>query len=252
MTKQETSLAKKPVTALKLPTELQGSWGSEGLDNADILIPKVLLMQAMSDLVAQEKAVTGDFVKSTTKEILGGKLKPFEFIPILSFKTWVIEEKVGEKFEFRGVEQASAETDDAMEWQENGKTFRRNRCLNFYALLPQDIERERKAMQSSDIPDPDDALLPILISFQRTGYFAGKELITHFAKAAHFGVPPAVSTFRMNSFMEKNDKGTYYVPMIEKAGKTSEENLAACRKWYDILKKARVKIDEVTEEKVTV
>lgn len=245
------TMVKKETMAVSVPVELQGSWGSEGIDTADILIPKVLLMQPMSDLVAQDKAKVGDLVKSTTKEILAGKDKSFEFIPIQSFKTWILEQKVGQKFEFRGVEPMNAANkEEPMEWTQDGSEWRRNRCLNFYALLTVDIAREQNAMkiaQSGAMPDPDDALLPIVISFQRTGYQSGKELITHFAKAQHFGVAPAVTTFKMKSFMEKNDKGTYYVPMVEKSEKTPADYLPICKKWHETLNRAPVKVDVEAE-----
>lgn len=232
-----------------LPVKSENDWGKEVLDTSDILIPRVLLMQPMSELVTSDRVKVGDLLKSTTKEVLGNKENPFKFIPILSFKTWILEEKIGQRFEFRGIEEMNAgNKDDELEWKDaTGNTFRRNRCINFYALLPEDIRTERNALEAAgrgELPDPDDALLPILISFQRTGYQAGKELITHFAKAQHFQIPPAVTTFQMRSVMEKNDKGTYYVPAVDKFGKTSVEDLAVCKKWYETLSKSRVKVDE--------
>jgi hypothetical protein len=248
---ETTAVATKTTTALAYTGE---TWGTtEKLDTSDILIPKLLLMQAMSELVSEGKAQMGDLVRSTNKEVLGGKNTALEFIPVTSFKTWILEEKIGQKFEFRGIEEMNATNKEAaMEWEQNGTTWRRNRCLNFYALLPQDIAKEKKAMekaQTGEYPDPDDALLPVLISFQRTGYGTGKSLITHFAKAQHFGVPPAVNTFRLKSAMEKNDKGTYFVPMIEKSRNTTKEELVACKKWFDVLTKARVKVDNSDLEK---
>lgn len=240
-------LAKKETTAVS--TELvSSSWGSEGVDAQDILIPKILLMQGLSEYVADGKVQMGDIVLSTNGRKLGGKDKALTFIPICTFKTWVNSEKVGQKYEFRGTEPITPENSDLpLEWQQQGAMWRRDRCLNFYVLLPEDIEREKQAIEKAskgDLPDPDDALLPCVLTFRRTSYGTGKELSTHFSKCAHFKVPPAVSMFNLLSEKVQNDQGTFYVFKLEKAGKTDTHHIQAARQWYEIITKAKVKVDE--------
>lgn len=250
------AVAKKETTALSTDL-ISSSWGSEGIDAQDILIPKILLMQGLSEYVADGKVQMGDIVQSTTGRKLGGKDKPLQFIPICTFKTWVNSEKVGQKFEFRGTEPITPEnTDLPLEWQQQGSMWRRDRCLNFYVLTPEDIEREKQAIEKAakgDLPDPDDALLPYVLTFRRTSYGVGKELSTHFSKCAHFKVPPAVSMFNLSSEKVQNDQGTFYVFKLEKAGKTDPHHIQVARQWYDIITKAKVKIDEpeLDEELVT-
>jgi hypothetical protein len=249
--KQETkAIAKAQTTAVAAPLATQ-AWGSDGIDKSDILIPKLLIMQGLSQFVSDQKASIGDIVRSTTGEILadGKKKGSVEFIPLTSFKTWIKEEKVGNKFEYRGQEPMTASNStEPTEWTENGTEWRRNRCLNFYVLLPGDIARDRAARKkladTGDFPDTDDVLLPCVLSFRRTSYSAGKTLITHFAKAEHMGVPPAVSIFKLFSKIEKNDQGTFQVAVVEKSGKTTSEDIVICRSWYDTLKKSTVKVDD--------
>lgn len=232
------------------------SWGSEGVDASDVVIPKLLLMQGQSEFVASGKAKAGDIARSTTSEILGGSQKGVEIIPILSFKTWVNLEENGSRFEYRGAEPVTAaNVNDPLEWVQGGKKWRRDKCLNFYVLLPQDIAREAAAMSNLEktgaFPDPKDALLPCVLSFRRTSYGAGKTLSTHFIQAAHFHRPPAVSRFLLTSKMEKNDKGTFYIFEVANAGLTEEKDLDVCRRWYETITqtKVNVKVDDSHEKK---
>jgi len=247
---KKAEIAKKESAGIPAVVSASTSWGSEGLDTSDILIPKLLLMQGLSEFVTDEKAQAGDIVRSTSGEVLAARgTAGVEFIPLMVFKTFVVSEKVGGKYEFRSVEPMTKDNADApLEFQQQGTAWRRDRCINFYVLLPGDIAKERKAMkaltEAGDMPDTDDALLPCALSFRRTSYGAGKELVTHFAKAKHFGVPPAVATFKLFAEKETNDQGTFYVMRVAKTGKTSPEDLEVCKKWYDTLNRARVVVDE--------
>jgi hypothetical protein len=224
-------------------------WSKQHVDASNILIPKLLLMQGLSDLVSDGKAKLGDIVKSTSGEVVGGVGKPVEVIPIMLTENWALLEKVGNKFEYRGIEPVTLANKDAeYEYTYNGTQWRRDRCLDFYVLLPSDIAKEKAAkaaVASGDYPDPDAALLPCAISFRRTSMRAGKDLATHFAKASHFGMPPAVTTFKLTSFIDKNNQGTYAVFQIEKGGKTAKEDLDVCHKWYQTISASRPKVHDV-------
>lgn len=245
MTKE---IAKKESTALATPMQNQ-SWGSENIDASDVVIPKLLLMQGQSEYVAEGKAKLGDIVRSTTGEVLGDSKKGVEIIPIMSFKTWTILEKIGGKFEFRSVEPITADNvNEPLEWSVGNSVWRRDRCLNFYVLLPSDIKREAAALEklkkTGAFPDPKDALLPCVLSFRRTSYTAGKALSTHFLQAASFNRPPAVSIFSLSSKMEKNDLGTFYIFEIANAGMTAEADLVVCKKWYETITQTKVRVDD--------
>src|SRR4051794_30344857 len=87
MAEQSKALELKKPTAVAAPMSLEGM---EGIDASDILIPKLLLMQGLSELVAEGKFQMGDIVNSVTQAKLGDKTKSIEFIPIATFKTWVV------------------------------------------------------------------------------------------------------------------------------------------------------------------
>jgi hypothetical protein len=231
---------------------LAGSWKFEG-DVSDILIPKLLVGQATSKLVQDEKVGFGQIWRSTTGEVLGGKGKPFQAIPLFHFKTWVLSEKVSGKFAYRGSEPFTAENrEKPWIWTErvDGKTteWKREQALNFYVLLPDDIARDwasREAFQTTgELPDTDASLLPCLLQFKSTSYKAGKTLVTHFAKAADFGVPPFVNTFHIDTDKVTGDQNSWFIFKVDGAGKTNSDYLAACAKWREIVAKQNVKVDD--------
>lgn len=229
------------------------AWGATGFTQDDILIPKLLLMQPLSKLVADDKASPGSIVKSTTGETMCKKGETVEVIPFAMHKSWVLMEEVNGKFEFRSIQPMTADNAAAdLEWSTpDGKRWRRDRALNFFFLLPSDIAKEANALKAlaekGEYPDPDDALIPCATSFRRTSYGAGKSFATHFAKSASFNVPPAVKVFKLGARLEKNDKGTFYVWTIESSRKSSKEELTACEKWWTTVQGAKVKIDDSDE-----
>ena len=233
-----------------LPAHQLTDWGRSAVDPADVLIPKLLIMQPISELVTEGLAKGGEIVRSTTKTAVAS---PVEFIPLLMFKTWILAEKVAKsnKFEFRKVEPFTHENAQAeWEWVVGTSTWQRSQCLNCYALLPADVAKEAKALAALEktgaMPDPDDALLPVVLSFQRTSFKTGKALATHFAKAEAFGVPAARTTLTLGTELTKNDKGSYFVATIGKKGPTDELGLMAARKWWTIISKsqASLKVDD--------
>ena len=219
----------------------ENSWGTGGTDSRDILLPKLLFMQGLSTFVADGKAAMGDIVDSVTGEVLGNMReqgrKPVEFIPIMTFKTWVeqvvTELKPGQiTKKFKAVVPMTAENADLpFESIVNGEKIQRDRTINFYAVL------------SSKLED-----FPYLLSFRRTSFRAGQKLSTHFQKcemAAARGkpVPPAATTFSLVGNKVTNDKGTFYVADLEPVGPTSSESLRVAYEWFQVLNKSAIRVD---------
>jgi hypothetical protein len=228
---------------------------------SDILIPKVLLMQALSDFVSEGKAANGDIVNSITGKVLGNKDKPLEFIPLTFFNSWINSEKIGNKFEYRGMEPRTPKNDDLpWEYEKDGTTWKRVKAINVYALLASDVEAEMKdleeASKSNTMPDPDKAVLPVLISFRSTSLKAGQRITTHFEKVKNyaergFNVQPYVSTFKLGCHRETNDLGTFFIFDVMEGGKTKAEFLKSAEYWRNMIVKGKTKIDESDEIKAS-
>ncbi len=237
--KEEKALAPKASAAVG--AVMADEWDLGKVDSSDIIIPKLLIMQAPSKLVAQEKAQMGDIVNSVSGDVLGTcrekDNKPVQFIPFKEEKTWTIFELVGSKPEFRQSIARTPNNDNLeREYQEGGKNFRRYRTLSYWVLLNNELE-------NSDMP------LPYVLSFRSTGFKAGKVLSTHFVlcKAAlQKGkmVPPPATVFELSGDKVSNDKGTFFVPNLKNVGATKEEFVVVAAQWLRTLKTKSYQIDE--------
>lgn len=256
--KPGTEVAKKepaaPPAVQQVPQELQGSWGAEGISNSDIIIPRLLLMQGLSEAVNDGVAAAGDIIRSTTRKILAKKGESVDFIPLMSFKSWVVSEEVGGKFEYRREEPMSAANEN-LPWTfeapssaaaEKKANWRRDQSINIYTLLVDDVARATKAIEAltkGEMPSPEDALMPCLVSFRRSSYRTGRQMLTFFKSCEQFKTPPASGIYKLSSAIEKGDKGTYHVFVAEQKGRSTVEQLTVAKEWWKILNTAKIAID---------
>lgn len=247
--KQQTQVAVKEQNKGLMATTPQPD--SEEILSSNVVIPKLLLMQALSDFVVDGKAVAGEFVRSSTVEKLGAKEAGVDIIPLTFTNTWIIKEKVGNKYEFRGVEPMTAANQDLpWDFKQNGTDWKRVKSINLYALLPADIKAEQEEMakaQAGEDADPDKALIPVVISFRSTSFPAGKDVVTHFAKAKKFKLPGYVSTLRVSAHHEKNDQGAYFVMDVKTSGKTSKDYHETCEYWKKLISAGKTQVDTSDE-----
>lgn len=209
----------------------EGSWGAENVSSNDLLISKILLMQPLSTLVVDGAAAPGDMVDSVSKQVLGNKNKPVEIIPISMTKTWSIFKNVGGKFEYDHTEPMDPRNEMLpYEFEVDGVQYQRNKDLNYFVLL----RSEGK----------DASVFPRVITFRRTSSMAGRNLATHFSKAAMERIPPASYGFNVSCTMEKNDKGSYFVYHIERTTRTDAQELGSAYRWYKLLQSQAHRVDE--------
>lgn len=228
---------------------LRGNWGEFKGDATDILIPKILLAQSTSKAVQDERVGFGQLYKSTTFDVIGGKDKPVAITPLHYTKNWVLSKKVGGKFEFQKFEPfTEANRDFPWDFEEAGTPWKREAVLSFFVLvnaeITKDLEARKGVQERGEIPDIEASLVPSVLAFKSTSYKAGKTLVTHFAKAAEFGLPPFVNYFNLTTEKVTNEQGTFYVLVVDRGGKTSDEHLAACHKWHTLVARSgAVKVD---------
>lgn len=210
----------------------------------DILIPKIFVLNPMSKLCAEEGLKPGSLVRSTDGKVIGDCELGVEFVPISYTKMWKVEIKKGGRYEHLRWEPVTPDNADLpWEWKEGLNEYRRNNSLMFYVMLTADIAREQKAMEAlnkGEIPDVDDIVLPTCITFSRSGYKAGKVLLTHFAKteevrARGFDIPYSTKTFTLFGKKEKKDDATYYTLDVEGGAKASKEAMDVCSRWSTII-----------------
>lgn len=251
---QEVQKSESQVPATAPPPSTQ-----QAVLKSDIVVPKVLCMQGLSKFVMDDKAKAGQFVRSTDAEVLGGKDKPLEFIPLRFDSLWMNQEEVNDEWEFRGYEPRTASNEqDDWEWiNDDGKKMKRTKTMHLYCLLPQDIDKQIQAIESfkeTGEIDLNDALIPVVISFRNTSFKAAKDVSTLFLKAEELsqelGVPVPVygRTMKLTTSMEENDKGKFYVLSVEPSGKTKPEHLAKAKSWLARMNQMTLKVDDSDEK----
>jgi hypothetical protein len=200
-------------------------------DSRDIVLPKILLMQGLSDLVAEGKAAMGEFRGSLDNNLLGGKDATIDVIPFYINKSWILLEKRGQKFEYTGQVPFSAANAN-WEWNATveGKEVRRDQSINVYCVLPSEIQAG--------------VFMPYLISFRRTSYTAGKKLVTIKEKLKMFNRPLASVVVSLGCHLEKNEQGSFYVFDVSQGRNTTEDEMLAVGPWFKLVKESSVKVDD--------
>lgn len=234
---------------------------------SDMVLPKMMLMQGLSDFVSERAKSPdgtvispGHLVRSTTKEILGSPEAPVEIVPLKYESIWMLTEFPADakdkKGRFRGIlprdaglhdgERAEKDcTGEALPWDFTvGVTpWRRTKIIRLYALLPQDIlsyqQEIRQAVEKGEIPDLDKTLMPIVIDFKVTSYQTGRDVATHFLKVkdmAKYGAVPYGYTLKLGVSAEKNDSGHFFVlTKVGGSAKLEAEALPEAARWFKLL-----------------
>jgi hypothetical protein len=199
------------------------------IDAKDYLIPSLLLMQSTSELVKQELARTGEVRDSVSHNKIMEKGKKLEFIPFSVHKTWISLTAKGNKF-LRQVPYTVENCGWPREQIIDGVEVVNYETLNYYVLLPEEVKTGM--------------FVPYILSFRSTNYRAGKTLETARAKLQEFKKPLAYKTFELSAVPQENDKGSWFAYRVAEARNSTAEELMAVKKWYDIVKSGRTKVDE--------
>lgn len=229
-------VVKKETTALRVSGEGSKPVGFEEVDTQqDIIMPRLAILQATSQMVKDGKGKMGDLANSLSKENFGNS---FEFIPLFLFKTrckFDLEQglicqsrngltcsmNIDEKHQ---VGQDCTSCKDA-EWEADSGPLC-SLVYNFPALNVNQVNS-----------------FPISISLMRSSSKAGKQLLSlaMMANEDFFSRKYKITT-------EKKSKGPneYAVASIELVGRCSEEEYASGKLTYQGLrgKVIEVSLDE--------
>ena len=214
------------------------AWGQAQLTTKDIIIPRILLMQPMSDKVTAGEAAFGEFRESLNNELLGKFEEGFEVVPFHMEKVFVeYDASNPKKKEFLRITPITPANENLKyedtEVTPEGKKLlvSRDRAMNFYVLLPQEIEVG--------------GAIPYIISARRTSLNAGKKLATQmYMKNLAAGKNPAAVICKITAKKETNDEGTYGVLDVTPSKATPTEYVAEAFKWLQLIKSGKAKVDE--------
>lgn len=243
MDKSKSLVEKKSSAVVLTEVETAGAWGHKEVSSNDMVVPKILPMQGLSEKVAEGLAAMGEFRNSLTNELIGKiGTDPFDVIPFHCTEVFdVYERQQDGQFKYKTstpiLKNPSAHGyNDNAPWQDvvDGMEIKRVRKYNFFVLLPKEIE-EGTAM-------------PYVLSFKSTSVKEGKKLFTlMYVRSRAMNLSPAAFKIRIDGIREKNDKGIFIVPNISQGPRTSVAEVTAAKQWFDLVGKASVKVDESDE-----
>lgn len=206
---------------------------TEAINVEDIAFPRIQLLQPISESVVEQKYSAGVIIDSVTGEVIGDVKKQVEIIPLRARKYYKVSKLVGQKKEFVRTEPINTRADMDRPWsfEENGDSMVRRPVMECFVLIP---GRE----------------LPYIFRIAGMSYKGmSKAFYTSaFALPASQKKAPFVRSLLINSKVEKNTKGTYFVYSFCNGKLTDAETYALANQWYESTKHAKVREDNDSDD----
>ncbi len=214
---------KEPTPVSRVSGKEGAPLGMEEVDmQTDIQMPRIAILQGLSEMVVDGKGQIGELADSLSKEVFG---KEMEIIPLFLFKSRLMflagQGAVLMSRNGLTITQASAEYEQYLgkncdelpesQWQ-GAEPPKLSMVYNFPCLK---VDRLNE--------------FPISLSLMRTSTKTAKTLIS---LAMMSGEDIFARKYRLSTENTKNDKGTFAIAKIELAGKCTDEEYTIAKGWY--------------------
>ena len=194
-------------------------------DVSDIIVPRILLMQAMSPQVTNAQAQMGEIRDSIDGALLGNEKHPLDIVICHRFKT--ISVMKGDKGEeFGGILPGTPEN-WMLPYEENEEQpdggfvkIQRRKTYNYY-VLPLELDGEG---------------LPFLISLSRTGTTTAKIINTKILQEQYKHHPMWTIAFQLSPVRETNDKKqVFFSYKVKHTGAADKKISDIAESWNQML-----------------
>jgi hypothetical protein len=214
----------------------KGDEGFENLRPQDLVLPRLVLLQALSPSVVAKfpRGEPGNVINSLTGDLWLSSDDVAEFIPLFHYLEWI---EWGDRDKNEGIKNRSMDASSALalrakdqERDENGH-FAVTEYHNFVAIFPVHGENQM-----------------VVISCAKTNYKKARKLL---ALARYRGPYPLFAgKYQLSTKVETNRTNkTYYVFEFENSGWCPEGLFDACKEMYEHIKSARtVMVDQTAED----
>ena len=196
-----------------------GAWGDEEISSSDLVVPRLWLMQALSELVAEKEVCSaGEIVDSLTEEVVGGIDNPVGVVPFKVDKLYYIMKDGGDRPELEAIVPWTKANDSLpREFTADGVNYFRQKVYKFYVVREGEV-------------------LPFTIIFKSMGLHAGKQLFTEaYIKNKMAGKSPAAFVMNLGCQKQKNDKGVFYSWTISRGEAASAALQGQALQWRKTL-----------------
>lgn len=242
--KKESIVATKEVALKAEPqapvvaSENPNAWGAAPVSAQDIIIPRILLMQPMSEAVTEGDAAFGDMVESLSNEKVGDLKTPLEVVPFLMRKIFVEYDVTnGTDMKNKKFLRVTPITPQNENLPYNDEETRDGKRM----LIMRDYVREFYVLRVDELKLG--ATIPYTISFRRSSAQAGKKLATQmYVKNLNAGKTPASVTVMLTVNKTTNDQGTFGTFDIAPNAPTDIKYIAEAFKWLQLVNQGSAKV----------
>ena len=202
-------------------------WGDVVVESKDLILPKLLLQQALSEAVKARTANDGDYLNTLT----GEAVKEIQVLPFFCSQHYIVDKFNGKKFEF--FKRDPYIPGEFRQWEENTPEgrFKVTHVYEFFCLV-------------------EGCGTPVIVPFKSTSHKAGQQLFNlMYVQNPPMGKTPAHNWINLGRKEETSKDGDkYFVMTIAVDKESNAENIKECFKWLPIIKNASFK---AAEEKVS-
>jgi hypothetical protein len=206
------------------------------ISSQDLIIPRILVMQGLSDMVVNGDAKLGELRENINNGILGSAEKPLEVIPFKFEKVWR-EQEVGAKQPreikpiFSNPSDPRYNEDLPYEFADkDGVAMKRYKAYRFFVMLPSKLQS-----------------MPHMVEFKSTSLSAGKKIINQASEMVRKGKKPYATVFDLVVSKTTNKKGTFAVLDVKTKRDISKEESEEVQLWLSRMKTTKVKVEEEVE-----
>ena len=209
--------------------EKQGRGFEGGVDREDLILPRAVLLQALSPQIGEVDGLkAGMVINNITNEVL-----PEKFIPIFRYVEFL---------KFNPRDSKSPEYDPAFEpgaliWRTNDPADPRTVECRFSedGSKPTAIKTMNFLCYFPYVP------MPVVLSFSKTSYKAGKKLIS---LAQFSGGDMFSKIYALKVKQADKDGIKYYILDVAPIGKANKEDFAIAEAWYEQFRGKEIKTHE--------
>jgi hypothetical protein len=199
-------------------------WGDVVVESKDLILPKILLQQALSEAVKQRVARDGDYLNTLTGTVCSNEGGNVHILPFYCKQSYVIEKWNGKKFEFLKIAPNIPGEQKPFEETIGTERFKNSHVYEFFCMT-------------------EEGGTPAIVSFRSTSHRAGKQLFNlMYLQNPQQKKTPAHNWIILGSKAETNDMGTFNVMTINIGRESTKEEISSCLGWITTIKQSDFKV----------
>lgn len=214
-------------TELAAPINMS-DWGDVVVESKDLILPKILLQQALSEAVKQRTAKDGDYVNTLTGAVCSNEGGNVHVLPFYCRQSYVVEKFNGKKFEYNKTVPCIV-GQEPMPFEEDigGVRFKNSHVYEFFCML-------------------EEGGTPAVVSFKSTSHKTGKQLFNlMYLQNPQQGKTPAHNWIILGAKEDTNKDGDRYnVMTISVGSESTPEQVKNCLGWIATIKSTNFKTAE--------